>query len=457
MNLQLQSLLGLVGLMSSTVLASEVVLEGAPPVEATPASHRANHAVSTIPLRFGAPSDLGVALSPVIEAPLNPVVDIAICLDTSGSMDGLIGSAKQKLWSIVNEFVFAQPMPELRVALFTYGNDGHDPEGGWVKLETGLTEDLDLVSERLFAQTTNGGTELVGRVVNAAAGQLDWSQEVDALKLVIVAGNETADQDTVVSFRQACGSAIARDIMVNAIYCGAPGDADAASWREVARLADGQFAAIDQGLGQLAIATPFDAELATLSTGLNETYLAYGAQGAWSLNNQVVQDSNAVGLNSEAAASRAFCKANGLYNCASWDLVDAVRTQSVVLADIKVEDLPEEMKVMTPEQREVHVATMQERRSSLQAQVNDISKEREAFLQAELAKQQGAQAVSLDAAIKRLVRDQARAKGYRFPSPLPAAPATSDVTPAAPAAGEAQVPASTPAQRVAPAPQIPGC
>ncbi|MCB9915867.1 MAG: VWA domain-containing protein, partial [Planctomycetes bacterium] len=162
-----------------------------------------------------------------VPPPANPLVEIAICLDTSGSMDGLIGSAKQKLWAIVNEFVFAEPMPRLRVALYTYGNDGHSAENGWVNLECPLTEDLDLVSERLFAQTTNGGTELVGRVVNAAAGQLDWSPDPGALKLIVVAGNETADQDTVVSFRDACAGAIARDIMVDAIYCGAPGDGDA--------------------------------------------------------------------------------------------------------------------------------------------------------------------------------------------------------------------------------------
>lgn len=437
MNLELQLTAGLFTLCTTTLLLSHATQSHSAQVavelrtvesEEVPVEVASVTPASPMVWRFGwqppQPGEVAVELTPVVPAPENAVVEIAICLDTSGSMDGLIDSAKQKLWAIMNEFIFAEPAPTLRVALLTYGNDGHNPEDGWVKLETGLTEDLDLVFERLFAQTTNGGTELVGRVVNSATGQLDWSDLPGALKLIIVAGNETADQDQVVSFRQACGAAIAQDIMVNAIYCGAPGDPDAESWRQVARLADGQFAAIDQGLGALAIATPFDASLATLSTELNDTYLAYGTQGAWGLNNQVVQDSNVAGLNSEAAATRAHCKANGLYNCASWDLVDAVRLQTVVLADVKTEDLPEVMQSMTLEQRGEHIAAMQEKRSAVQAKVNDLAAQRSVFVHAEQLKQQQGAELSLDRALTGAIRNQAEAKGYRFTNeevPAPAA------------------------------------
>ncbi|MHC4652135.1 MAG: hypothetical protein ACYTES_14940 [Planctomycetota bacterium] len=48
----------------------------------------------------------------VIEEPRT--VDLAICLDTSGSMSGLINAARQKLWAIVNELALAEPTPKLR-------------------------------------------------------------------------------------------------------------------------------------------------------------------------------------------------------------------------------------------------------------------------------------------------------------------------------------------------------
>lgn len=398
----------------------------------------------------------------VVPPPATPVVDIAICLDTSGSMDGLIESAKQKLWGIVNEFIYAEPMPTLRVALLTYGNDGHDSENGWVQVETGLTEDLDLVSMLLFRQTTNGGTELVGRAVSHATGNLDWSASPGALKLIVVAGNESADQDQVVRYTDAAKAAITNDILVNAIFCGPLTHADAAGWQSVARLADGQFAAIDHDQGTVVIETPFDVKLSELSAELNGTYIAFGAQGAWFGANQIAQDDNAAGLNGEAAASRAICKANGLYNCASWDLIDALAAQQIVLAELEVKDLPEAMQVMTLEQRQAHVDTMAAQRGRVQNEVNGVAAKREAFITEELQRRPLDDGQAFDAAFRDALRQQAVAKGYRFPKRAAApAGAATDATQADAdaAAGSAAAPGAAPqapaSQGVAPVAPLP--
>lgn len=392
----------------------------------TSANDQGRPGVSSAPVIEVAPN-----ASSVVTPPPNPVVDIAICLDTSGSMDGLIDSARQKIWAIVNEFVFAEPMPTLRVALLTFGNDGHHAENGWVKQEVGLTEDLDMVSKLLFDQTTNGGTELVGRVVSEATRNLNWSQEFGALKLIVVAGNESADQDTVVRFGDASKLAITADIMVNAIYCGALTDAEAAGWQQVARLADGQFAAIDHQSGTLVMETPLDAQLAALSDDLNQTYLAFGANGSWNFRNQAAQDSNAAGLNNEAAASRAFCKANGLYNCASWDLVDATKQEGFDIGQVKIEDLPEEMRVMTVEQQMSYIDENGAKRAGLQQQINELGAQRQQFIEAELKKQQLDNTNSFDHAFREALRSQARAKGYRFKQPATASPEAQPIVPAA--------------------------
>ena len=58
------------------------------------------------------------------EPPPQPSVQIAILLDTSNSMDGLIAQAKTQLWNVVNEFVRAKKNgrpPAIQVALFEYG------------------------------------------------------------------------------------------------------------------------------------------------------------------------------------------------------------------------------------------------------------------------------------------------------------------------------------------------
>ncbi|MFH0945458.1 MAG: vWA domain-containing protein, partial [Planctomycetota bacterium] len=263
-------------------------------------------------------------------------VDLAICLDTSGSMSGLINAAKQKLWAIVNDLALAKPTPVLRVSLLTFGTPAYGEETGFVKLRATLTEDLDKVSEELFALTTDGGDEYVGRVLITALKELPWSSSKDSLKIIIVAGNESADQDQVVSFRDACKGAITNDIVVNSIYCGSATDDEAPLWREVALLADGRFATIDQDNGIAVIETPFDDQLAAMSGEVNDTYLPYGQTGADGASNQIRQDLNASSMNPAAAASRAQTKAGKLYFCA-WDLVDAVKQGQVELDQVKDE------------------------------------------------------------------------------------------------------------------------
>ncbi|MHC5004318.1 MAG: vWA domain-containing protein [Planctomycetota bacterium] len=347
-------------------------------------------------------------------------IDLAICLDTSGSMEGLIDAARMKLWEIVNDLALAEPTPELRVALLTFGNDGHDPSEGWVRVDAPLTGDLDLISQQLFALTTNGGTELVGRVTARAARSLDWHPSDDALKLIIVAGNESADQDEEVPFREACRETIGKGIMINAIYCGNPADDIAPAWREVAQLADGHFASIDQQNGNVVITTPFDDRLGEISAAISQTYLPYGEAGAIAWANQIDQDANAQKMNSAAAAQRCQTKIGALYQNGRWDLVDACRQQQVKLEELKDEDLPQIMRPMTLEERDAYVQKMAEQRTSLQTEAAELTQQRDVFVADEMKKKALDESRSFGHVVRQAVRSQAEAKGFRFEPDQPA-------------------------------------
>jgi hypothetical protein len=361
---------------------------------------------------FGGPP--GVCLDAPVEIVEEPrTVDLAICLDTSGSMSGLINAAKQKLWAVVNELALAEPTPKLRVALLTFGNDGHQAENGWVRIDSDLTDDLDLISQKLFALTTNGGTEYVGRVLNYAE-QLSWHPSDDAMKLIVVAGNESADQDQEVPFPGVCKTLITRGIMINSIYCGPATDAIAPGWAEVARLADGQFASIDQDHGTIVVESPFDEQLATLSGSINETYVPFGTRGAAGSANQSEQDANAQKLNSAASASRARTKGQALYFC-SWDLVDACAAGQVKLEEVAAEELPDNMQSMTGAQRVAFVEEMGRKRAEIKQQIAELSAKRDAFVQQEMQRQALDDSKGLDSVIRRAVREQAREKGLSFP------------------------------------------
>ncbi len=359
------------------------------------------------------------------------VIELAICLDTSGSMDGLINAARQKLWTIVNDLAKAEPTPTLRVSLLSFGNDGHNPENGWVKVETPFTEDLDTVSQRLFGLTTNGGTELVARAVQTSMQELDWHSSADTLRMIFVAGNESADQDEQVAVRAICEEAAERGIDVNSIYCSYGGDDSEvmSGWRELARLGNGEFAMIDQDNGTLVIATPYDQALIKLSDELNATYIPFGDAGQAGCSNQAAQDANAMQLNSASAASRAATKAGKLYSC-SWDLVDAIRSGELDLAEVDDADLPEDMRALTHAQRVAKIENMQQRRTQLQSEISELDQRRQALLTKELARQSKTNIGSFDFAIRSTIRNKAEAVGFTFaPLAAPAVMVTSPVDP----------------------------
>ncbi|HEU4417898.1 MAG TPA: VWA domain-containing protein [Planctomycetota bacterium] len=348
---------------------------------------------------------------PVAMAAQRPV-DLAICLDISGSMNGLLNAARQNLWAVVNDLAKLQPAPTLRVALLTYGCSAYEPEKGWVRVETAFTTDLDAVSEKLFALSTNGGEEYVARVMQAALNELSWSSDPKALKLMFVAGNEPATQDPKVDGPSQSKAAIGQGIVVNTIYCGNPAHEEAAGWRAVATLADGRFAAIEQDKG-FVVSTPFDTQLAELSAAMNTTYVPYGSQAVVWAQNQVTQDGNAARLNSAAAAERCQTKASSLYCNERWDLVDACNDATFKLEDVKKEDLPEALRKLSIDELRVHVAAQKKKRDELKQQVEVLGKQREAHVQQELQKLGEGGKKLFEQAVLESVRQQAEARGFQ--------------------------------------------
>jgi hypothetical protein len=340
-------------------------------------------------------------------------VDLVICLDTSGSMEGLIDAARRKLWQVVSDLGTAKPSPVLRVALLTFGSPGND-DAGHVVVQTDLTQDLDLVSERLFALRTSGGDEYVGRVVQGALDRLSWTRS-DALKLLFVAGNESADQDTVAPFRKVVARAAQLGIRVSSIYCGGADDGEAAGWREVAAIGRGRFASIDHTRAVVTVATPFDAPLAELSSRLNSTYVGYGEKAKEGRARQEAQDANAGAAAPAAAAERAMAKAGGLYKNSTWDLVDRMDEKGFDLASVPAGDLPEEMRALSVEQRRAFLETKKADRARLQTEIRDLDAKRTAYVKAEVEKQGLDSSKDLDRALLDAIREQAAEKGFSFP------------------------------------------
>lgn len=357
------------------------------------------------------------------KAPPEKHIDLVICLDTSGSMSGLIESAKQKLWAVVNELATAKPRPRLRVALYHYGNSGLSSDTGWVQQLSPLTDDLDTVYARLFELRTRGGTEYVARVVRTAVNELEWNTRKDTLRVMYVAGNEAATQDKQFPLRDVCKAAATEGIIINTIFCGSDSSGRRTGWQDAAEWADGQYASIDQDRGTVVVSTKHDKELAELSAKLNTTYVPYGGEGEKKAENQAAQDTNAASLSPAAAADRAGAKATGLYRNAGWDLVDAVSEGKVELEKVPEKDLPENMQKMKPAERKKYVDEQARSRKAIQARIKDLAEKRDAEIKRQIAEKGLDDSKSLDTALRKSIRSQAEQKGLEFEKKPEATPA----------------------------------
>lgn len=343
-----------------------------------------------------------------------PQVDVVIALDVSGSMEGLIASAKQRLWDIVNQMGRAQPKPDLRISIVTYGNPEYGEQSGFVKIDLPFTRNLDAVNQTLFSFNTNGGDEYVARAITAPVNSLPWSTAESALRILFVAGNEGANQDPQISIQQATQLANSKGIVVNTIFCGGSNDGDAAGWRDVASMTNGLYASINQDAAAVAnIATPMDSRLNALNQALNETYIAYGEKGERSQVNQIEQDQNAGAMSLSAVASRTITKAGRLYDTSDWDLVAAVDS-GIALDALEVENLPEPMKDMDDEAREDYVAENAEKRKKLQAEIQELARDRRAYIDNERKKRSDEALKGLDEVMQEGLKSLAEQKGFIF-------------------------------------------
>ena len=351
-----------------------------------------------------------------IAPPGKPMVQVAILLDTSGSMEGLIEQAKTELWKIVNEFATAkkggQP-PEFQVALYEYGKDTIPASEGYLRMILPLTTDLDKLSEELFVLRTNGGSEYCGLVIQSAARSLAWSNSSQDYRVIFIAGNEPFTQGGV-DYRKSCADAIGKGIIINTIFCGDYNEGINTNWKDGADLADGRYFNIDHNSSTVQIDAPQDKEIARLGAELNKTYLAYGAGGAESAQRQAQQDKNARVLAASVAAERTAAKVSANYRNASWDLVDAVKEGKVKVDEVKEDELPPEMRKMSAAERKKYVEEKMQEREGIQQTINRLNEQRKEYLAAEMKKLSQDKSGTFGSAVVKAVREQAGKRNFKF-------------------------------------------
>jgi hypothetical protein len=346
-----------------------------------------------------------------------PRIQLAILLDTSNSMDGLIDQTRNQLWQIVNEFSTAKKngvTPILEIALFEYGNDGLSANTGYIRKLNGFTRELDQVSEGLFSLSTNGGSEFCGYVIKDALNNLQWSQSDKDIKSIFIAGNESFAQGPV-NYRQVAKLARQRGITINTIHAGDHQVGVRDNWQSGALLADGSYLSIDSDQKIVHIAAPQDKKIAELNAKLNSTYIPYGEQGTEKIQRQMEQDTESNNISAGLLAKRAKAKSSSYYNNSSWDLVDALEEGEVKeaeLAEIEETQLPKPMQGLSDKEKVEYVKTKTKERNEIKKQIDGLSKARAAYVAKAKREQVADASQNMGDALTKAIKKQAEQRGF---------------------------------------------
>lgn len=342
-------------------------------------------------------------------------IQLALLLDTSNSMDGLLEQAKSQLWMLVNELVSMQKdgaTPDVEIALYQYGNDELIILDGYVQQISPFSTDLDFISKKLFELTTNGGSEYCGEAIKHSLTSLNWTNNPEDLKVVFIAGNEPFNQGPV-SYIQAVQSAFGNNIIVNTIHCGSYEDGKKDFWLDAAENGGGEYLNIDHNDQIVHIPTPYDDEIISLNSQLNKTYIYYGHNGLAKAEEQLRQDQNALTFSDANFRTRAMVKSKKVYDNSAWDMVDMqTRSGSSDFIDhLDVSQISVELKDMSVEERKSYVTEKSEERQAIKEKLQELEAKVKVHLAKERVKLQDKQ--TLDHVMIAAIKKQAAIKNFK--------------------------------------------
>jgi hypothetical protein len=334
-----------------------------------------------------------------------PAIEVCFCLDTTGSMTGLIDGAKLKIWAICNQILNARPTPDLKVALVAYRDKGDE----YITRVHDLRDDLDAVYADLknFVATGGGDTpEHVNLALEHAVGKIAWSTDSKTLRMIFLVGDAPPHMDYSddVKYPDTCRKARARGILINAVQCG--DDAECAlHWRDIARKGRGCFVVIPQTGGVRRVTTPHDKRLGEINADLVRNTILFGPASKRESDQKKL--AVAADLPVEAAADRAgYLAKEGI--AAPYDLIDAIRAGKVKLEDLPTHELPAEMQKMTMSQRLEYLGKLARTRAALLREAFDLDRQRAGA--AELQRNRD----SFDGQVLEVLRKQAMSRRLRF-------------------------------------------
>ncbi len=256
-------------------------------------------------------------------------VDVVVCMDLSGSTNGLIEVFRDKMWDIINQWKMYTPTPALRIGVIGFSRFSFSDGSGYVKVISGLTDDYDQLSSNLFEikPYVENGIQFVGAALGASLHDMEWTERPNAMKLVYIMGNGEVTLGNY-DYHKLCEEAKGKGIVVNTVYCEKTltqlREKEMPGWQKIAELTGGDCYEVNVIKRVPLIQINSDMQLlASLNDSLNKTYIPYGKNGIDRLKRMLETDENAGKAYANYLCSRIKYKLSEHYASKqlSWDVV----------------------------------------------------------------------------------------------------------------------------------------
>ena len=349
---------------------------------------------------------------PVIEG---PTIELVFCLDATGSMSGLISTAKEKIWSIVSELSQTQPAPTIKLGMVFYRDRGD----AYITKVVPMTFDIDSVYTELLAIQAGGGgdsPESVNQALHEAVSQMNWTRGNNVYKTVFLVGDCAPHMDykNDVKYQVTCKLASEKGITLNTIKLGTQCTDAIPHFKAIAECSNGEYQQLGQHAEDLVIKTPYDDSINFYSKQIDASKMYYGSSSEQSFN--YTRKSKAMNIYSKASSSASTDRAQ--YNMSeagrdNWfgnkELINDLIENKISLDSISEDELPTEIKKVKKENREQYVLDQKNNRDNNLIQLKGLNVKKAEYIKTEMAKNPAA--ISFSGEIIITMKEQAKDNG----------------------------------------------
>ncbi|CAM1343493.1 vWA domain-containing protein [Tenacibaculum amylolyticum] len=314
-------------------------------------------------------------------------VEIVFCLDATGSMSGLIGTAKEKIWDIVSELAQDNQIASLRLGMVFYRDRGDQ----FITKQIALTDDLDEVYSKLLEIEAQGGgdtPESVNQALHESINDMKWSNNKETYRTIFVVGDcpPHMDYQDDVKYTLSCKRAAEKGITINTIKLGNSCRDAIYHFKKMAECTNGEFLQLDQQASDIVIATPYDDEINKISRTIDESRLYYGNEEEQAMNyskkhkSLEVYDKSSVTSNT-ARARYQMSKSGKKSWLGNKEIVNDYIEGTITVEEIEKDELPKELKGKSTTEIKMYLEKLKEERNANEVKLRELSKKQRAYIQ----------------------------------------------------------------------------